>query len=61
MLSEKVVQSLNEQIGHEFESANLYLQMCAWSAEHGYEGCATFFRAHGNEELLHMFRIFVLE
>ena len=58
MLSETVVQKLNEQIKHEYESANLYLQMCAWCAENGYEGCATFFRAHGGEEQQHMYRIF---
>jgi ferritin len=58
MPSDKVVQKLNEQIGHEFESSNLYLQMCAWCAENGYEGCATFFRAHGLEEQQHMFKIF---
>jgi ferritin len=58
MLSETLLRLLNEQIGHEFESANLYLQMSSWCATNGFEGCASFFREHSHEEMEHMFRVF---
>ena len=58
MLSQKMLTLLNEQVGHEFESANLYLQMSAWCASKGLEGSASFLRAHSGEEMAHMFRLF---
>ena len=61
MISKDLLQKLNEQIGLEFESANIYLQMSAWCAAHGLEGCAGFlergvasmeFRASGRTPLV---------
>ena len=58
MLSEKMVSKLNEQVGVEFYSANFYLQMSSWCALHSLENCAAFPRAHSQEEMQHMFRLF---
>jgi len=58
MISKDLLQKLNEQIGLEFESANIYLQMSAWCAAHGLEGCASFLRTHTTEEMAHMSRLF---
>lgn len=58
MLSERMIDRLNQQINLEYFSANLYLQMSAWCDFKGYTGCATFLRSHSSEELLHMQRLF---
>ena len=58
MLTNTMTERLNAQIGHEFESANLYLQMSAWCDYKGFEGCAGFLRAHAQEEMDHMHRLF---
>ncbi len=58
MLSQKLLKLLNEQVEHEFQSANLYLQMSAWCASKGLEGSASFLREHSGEEMGHMFRLF---
>ncbi|WP_095499472.1 non-heme ferritin [Paraferrimonas haliotis] len=58
MLSENMVNRLNEQINLEFFSSNLYLQMSAWCEDKGYEGAAEFLRAHATEEMEHMHRLF---
>lgn len=58
MLSEKMVSKLNDQLGIEFFSSNIYLQMSAWSDSQGLENCASFFREHAAEEMLHMNKMF---
>jgi ferritin len=58
MISEHLLQKLNEQIGLEFESANIYLQMSSWCAANGLDGCADFLRAHTTEEMGHMTKLF---
>jgi ferritin len=58
MLSQGLLAKLNEQIGIEFESANLYLQMSSWCGANGLDGCAAFLREHSQEEMEHMFRLF---
>ncbi len=58
MLSKKLADALNKQIGIEFYSSNLYLQMSAWADQQGLEGCASFLRAHAAEEMTHMARVF---
>ncbi len=45
MLSQAIAEKLNEQINLEFYSSNVYLQMSAWCAHHGYEGAAAFLYA----------------
>lgn len=58
MLSDALLTKFNEQIGIEFESSNLYLQMSSWCGFNGLDGCATFLREHSVEEMDHMFRLF---
>ena len=58
MLSKSLLAKFNEQIGIEFESSNLYLQMSSWCEAHGLDGCAAFLRQHSQEEMAHMFRLF---
>ena len=58
MLSCKMIDKLNEQVNLEFYSANLYLQMSAWCQDKGFDGAAQFLRAHSDEELQHMHRLF---
>lgn len=58
MLSQSMLDALNEQLNLEFYSSNLYLQMSAWCEYKGLEGCAEFLRAHAAEELEHMQRLF---
>lgn len=54
MLSNKIVNMLNQQINLEFYSSNLYLQMGAWCAFKGLDGCAAFLVDHAKEEEQHM-------
>ena len=58
MLSEKMLQALNEQITLEFYSSNLYLQMSSWCEFNALDGCAKFLKAHAAEEMEHMQRLF---
>ncbi|MPV86429.1 non-heme ferritin [Ostreibacterium oceani] len=58
MLNQEMIEKLNTQINLEFFSSNLYLQMSAWATGQGLDGCAAFFKAHANEEMQHMQRIF---
>ena len=58
MLSQAMVDQLNEQINLEFFSSNLYLQMSAWCEDNGFEGAAEFLRTHAVEEMEHMQRLF---
>ena len=58
MLSELMVKKLNDQVELEFYSSNLYLQMSSWAAFQGLDNCSEFLRAHSQEEMGHMFRLF---
>ncbi|HAS61640.1 MAG TPA: non-heme ferritin [Vibrio sp.] len=58
MLSQAMVEQLNEQINIEFFSSNLYLQMSAWCEDKGFGGAAEFLRTHAVEEMEHMQRLF---
>ena len=58
MLSQTMIDQLNDQINIEFYSSNLYLQMSAWCEDKGFEGAAAFMRAHAAEEMGHMQRLF---
>ncbi|MFT4836696.1 MAG: ferritin [Psychromonas sp.] len=58
MLTESMVEKLNEQINLEFYSANLYLQMSAWCEDKGFEGAALLLCGHAREEMSHMNRLF---
>lgn len=58
MLSDRLVQELNEQIKHEFASANYYLSMAAYFAGKNLEGFTNFFLAQAEEERFHAMKIF---
>lgn len=58
MLSNPMVKLLNQQINQEQYSANLYMQMSAWCDHKGYPGSGAFLKAHAQEELGHMHKIF---
>ncbi|MDF1839780.1 MAG: non-heme ferritin [Planctomycetota bacterium] len=58
MISSKLSEQLNTQIGLEQYSSNLYLQMSAWCESEGLTGCAGFMRKHADEEMEHMQRLF---
>lgn len=59
MLSNNMIGKLNEQIGIEFESSNLYLQMSGWCAFKGFEGATAFLSVHAEEERMHMMKLFI--
>ncbi|MGC6247483.1 non-heme ferritin [Bisgaard Taxon 45] len=58
MLSQNVINLLNEQMNLEFYSSNLYLQMSAWCEQNGFDGTAKFLAAHATEEMQHMRKLF---
>lgn len=58
MLSQTMINKLNEQINLEFYSSNLYLQMASWCESQGLEGCSAFLREHAHEEMQHMQKLF---
>ncbi|MGY4848954.1 non-heme ferritin [Pasteurella multocida] len=58
MLSQNVINLLNEQMNLEFYSSNLYLQMSAWCEQNGFDGTAKFLAAHAAEEMQHMRKLF---
>ncbi|HDR0618566.1 non-heme ferritin [Pasteurella multocida] len=58
MLSQNVINLLNEQMNLEFYSSNLYLQMSAWCEQNGFDGTAKFLATHAAEEMQHMRKLF---
>ncbi len=58
MLSEKLINELNEQIKHEFFSANYYLAMAAYCKEQNLDGFANFFIVQAEEERFHAMKFF---
>jgi len=58
MLSNRMIDKLNEQIKFEFEASNLYLQMAAWCAWKGFDGASKFLMEHSVEERMHMLKLF---
>lgn len=57
MLSQAMINRLNEQINLEMFSSHLYLQMSSWCAYKALDGCATFLSQHADEEMMHMRRL----
>ncbi|WP_019509542.1 non-heme ferritin [Pleurocapsa sp. PCC 7319] len=58
MLSQKIIDRLNQQINLEIYSSHLYLQMSSWCAHKALDGCAAFLSQHADEEMSHMRRLF---
>lgn len=58
MISEKMENSLNAQLNHEFFSAYLYLNMSAYASANGFNGCARWFNSQYQEETAHAMKLF---
>lgn len=58
MLSEKMVNALNEQIAMEGYASFLYLSMAGWFDTKSMKGCASFMYRQSAEEHMHMMKIF---
>ncbi|MCG8483722.1 MAG: ferritin [Clostridia bacterium] len=58
MLSEKLVNVLNEQIKYEMYSENLYLAMAAYCASEDLDGFSNFFKVQAEEEKFHAMKFF---
>lgn len=57
MITKKVQDALNKQIGAEMWSANLYLSMAYYFAKEGYEGFAVWMKKQSQEELSHAYKL----
>ena len=57
MISKKVVGLLNDQIGLEGDSSQVYLAMAVWADAAGFRGTAKFMFAQAEEERGHMLKI----
>jgi ferritin len=58
MLSEKLMNAINDQINFEFYSANAYIAMQAYCAANDLDGFANFFKVQVQEENFHAMRFF---
>lgn len=58
MLSDRMVQALNEQIAMEGYASFLYLSMAGWFDFKSMKGCAAFMYRQSEEEHVHMMKIF---
>jgi ferritin len=58
MLSDKMLEALNEQINRELYSEYLYLSMAAWFEDQGLPGFAAWMRAQTQEEHFHAMKLF---
>lgn len=56
MLSKKIEEILNLQVGKEAYASALYLAMASWAEKKGYEGIAGWFYAQSEEERVHMLK-----
>ncbi len=57
MLSQRIEESLNDQIRIEAESSQVYLSMAIWAEIQGLEGIAQFMYRQSDEERAHMLKL----
>lgn len=57
MLSQVMIDRLNQQINLEMYSSHLYLQMSSLCAYKSLDGCSAFLSQHADEEMTHMHRL----
>ena len=57
MLSKKIEDALNTQIGIEASSSQSYLAMASWAETTGLSGTAAFLYKHSDEERMHMLKL----
>lgn len=58
MVSEKLVNALNDQMNFEFESAHVYLAMAAYCSSESLDGFANFFLVQAEEERFHAMKFY---
>ena len=58
MLSQKLQDALNKQIGDENYASHYYLAMASWCDTHALPGSAKFLYAHAEQERTHMMKLF---
>lgn len=58
MLSEKLLNALNDQLNFEFESAHIYLAMAAYCADLDLDGFSNFFLVQAEEERFHAMKFY---
>jgi ferritin len=58
MLSDKMLNALNQQINAEMYSAYIYQSMAAWALDQGLNGLATFMNCQAKEEMVHAFKFY---
>ncbi|KNF08080.1 ferritin [Gottschalkia purinilytica] len=58
MLSERLLEGLNDQINYEFLSAHYYLAMAAYCADQDLDGFANFFVVQAEEERFHAMKFY---
>jgi ferritin len=58
MLSERLIEALNDQINYEFYSSYSYLAMAAFAQSEDLDGFANFFRVQAQEELFHAMKFY---
>lgn len=57
-MDKKILNLLNEQIGREFYSSHMYLQMAAWFEHQGLEGFANWMVIQAKEEAEHAMKLY---
>lgn len=58
MISDKLLNALNDQMNFEFESANVYMSMAAFCASESLDGFANFYLVQAEEERFHAMKFF---
>ncbi|WP_127579025.1 ferritin [Paenibacillus koleovorans] len=58
MVSQRLLDKLNEQMNYEFYSSQVYLAMAAYCSSESYDGFANFFIVQSEEEKFHAMKIF---
>jgi ferritin len=58
MLSEKLIDEINQQIKYEFYSAHLYMAMAAYCDSEDFPGFANFFKVQAEEERFHAMKLY---
>lgn len=58
MISENMLNAINQQIGLEGHASFLYLSMASWCDSEGLEGCAEFMHRQSAEEREHMLKLY---
>jgi len=58
MVSQQLLDKLNEQMNYEFYSSQVYLAMAAYCSSESYDGFANFFIVQAEEEKFHAMKIF---